>query len=145
MPLVSMLTPMEIDQILAYRSQGFGCKKIAPQIHRSLAVIRNCLTNPDAYGRKKGSGRRKRLSSREKRNILRSASNSDMSLAQIRSGYQLQVSKPTIWRVICCFTQKMKLGTYQIQCLQAETALSACIIQTQRNNVFADQRELANG
>ena len=100
MPLRTVLTPTEIGQILECRSQGFRYKRIARQIRRSPAVVWNYLKNPDSYGRKKRPGRRKKLSSREKRDILRSASSSDMSVAQIRSEYQLQVSKPKTWRMV---------------------------------------------
>ena len=52
------------------------------------------------YGSKKSGGRKEKLSSREKRRIVKVASNSMKSLNQIQSECQLNVSRSTVYWVL---------------------------------------------
>ena len=94
------LTKQEIGQIVAYTNKGLGFRTIAKRIGRSRCVVRNVLKNPDTYGTAKRSDRVKKLTASEHRNVLRTASNSDKSLAQIKAELALEISRPAIWRAI---------------------------------------------
>ena len=79
MPRGTGLNDEEIGHIKAYRSEGYGFKKIASKIGRSRNVVRNYLRNPEHYG---------------------VASNSVKSEMQIKAETQGIVSKQTVWRAI---------------------------------------------
>lgn len=92
------LTEKEIGKIEALHKRNISIKKIAEELKRSRHVILNYLKNPNTYGKKHSSGRKRKLSKQDERRIARKASNSTKSLVQIKSELQLDVHKTTIWR-----------------------------------------------
>lgn len=70
------LSDEEKGQIKAFLKSGWSLRSIARELKRSLCVIQNFTKNPSIYGTKKASGRKRKLSSRDERNISRLESNS---------------------------------------------------------------------
>uniref|UniRef100_A0A1I7WXC5 HTH_Tnp_Tc3_2 domain-containing protein n=1 Tax=Heterorhabditis bacteriophora TaxID=37862 RepID=A0A1I7WXC5_HETBA len=60
----------------------------------------NFLRHQEEYGTKKSSGRPSKLNDREKREILRTASNSTISINEIRRACGIDASKTTVWRML---------------------------------------------
>lgn len=100
MPRGLSLNDIEKGKILAFKEEGLTISEISRKINRSRRVIQNFLKNPDLYGKKKRRGRKRKLSSREERKILRSASNSDQSCSKMTALVETKVSKTTVWRTL---------------------------------------------
>jgi transposase len=94
------LNYFEKGQILALHGEGKSSRYISEIINRSPTVICRFIKNPFEYGIKKSSGRPQKLSKREKRYIVNTASNSSKSGVQIKNELDLNVSKWTIGRVL---------------------------------------------
>ena len=77
-----MLNPAEIQTILKLNKQHCSVTEIAKTVNRSRNVM-NLLKDTDNYGRKKSCGRPQCLTARDKRAIIRVASNSTLSARQI--------------------------------------------------------------
>jgi hypothetical protein len=78
------LSEYERSQIQAMCNTGDGIERIARAISQSVDVIQNFFKDPGSCGMKKDSGRPPELSVRDKREIIRKASNLINSLNQIR-------------------------------------------------------------
>lgn len=89
------LTAYEKGLIDAKKAQGFSIKRISKEIGRSRGAIANYVSNPAVYGTKKSPGRPSLLSDRDKRRIIRRASNSTATCSKIRSELSLPVSSET--------------------------------------------------
>uniref|UniRef100_A0A1I7XHG5 DDE_3 domain-containing protein n=1 Tax=Heterorhabditis bacteriophora TaxID=37862 RepID=A0A1I7XHG5_HETBA len=76
----STLSLHERGQIKVLSTAGYTVKQIADVIKRSRKAIMNFLRHQEEYGTKKSSGRPSKLNDREKREILRTASNSTISI-----------------------------------------------------------------
>ena len=100
MPRNHSLSDVEKGQILAYRRENLGLREIGRKIKRSHNVVRNFLADPSTYGTRKTGGPKKKLSRREERRIVRTASNSMKTLKQIQTDLQLNVSTSTVHRVL---------------------------------------------
>lgn len=100
MPRGCSLSDLEKGKILSFKEQGLKFREIARKLSRSVNVIRNFLGDPDNYGTKKRSGRKKILSHREIAHISRLASHSTLSLRDIKNQTAVTASKVTIWRAI---------------------------------------------
>jgi len=100
MPKGLSLSESEKGQIKAYNEQGKSSRWIARKLGRSHDVINCYLKNPETYGTRKSTGRKSKLSDREKRQILRKASNSLISCDKIKCELDLQVHRSTVWNVI---------------------------------------------
>ncbi|CAK9809406.1 Transposable element Tc3 transposase [Anthophora quadrimaculata] len=100
MPRGKSLTEEEKIEILQRRAEGENLKQISLKMKRSRCVIRNFLNNPKNYGKRKRSGRRSALTLRDKRAVLRCASNSALVPRQILAECGLGVSVKTVKRVI---------------------------------------------
>lgn len=74
--------------------------QMASQIGRSRKVVRNYLRDPVGYGTRSSGGRPRKLSSRSEREIVRRASNSMASAADIKADLDLEVLNKTILRAI---------------------------------------------
>jgi transposase len=99
MPSGPKLTDLEKGQIIAYKQQGLSYRAISRKINRSDKVVRYYLADTDNYGTKTSPGRPSKLSARDKRKIIKNASNTAKSCRKIGSDCSLEVSKWTIWRV----------------------------------------------
>ncbi|XP_065642379.1 uncharacterized protein LOC136074010 [Hydra vulgaris] len=95
-----VLTDIEKGQILAYHREKVPNREIARRLKRSDHVIRNFLKNPTDYATIKRKPKKSRVSEREKRRIVRLASNSSRSLKTIKSDLGLNVCKETIRKVL---------------------------------------------
>jgi len=95
------LSEREKGKIEALQGEGKSLKSIAKDVGRSPHVIRNFIENRDGYGTHfNRSGRKKKLSARDERQIARAASNSMKSCATIKTELKLDVERTTVWRSI---------------------------------------------
>lgn len=94
------LSEYEKGQIAAFHQQGLSCRQIQQLIGRSKTVINNFLRDPANYGTRKSTGRPSKVSDRDKRQIIRKASNSVASCSNIKKDLGLEVSSETVRRVI---------------------------------------------
>lgn len=94
------LSEYEKGQIVAYHNQGLSNRKIAGRVGRSLNVVNLFLNDPVNYGTRKSPGRPSKVSERDKRQIIRKASNSVVSCSTIKKDLELEVSAETVRRVI---------------------------------------------
>lgn len=100
MPRNKQLNDYEKGQIDALSAQNLSAGKISGIIMRSKKVVCSYLNDKENYGKSKRSGRKPSLSSRDKRMIIRTASNQNITRNQIKSKLGLEVSKWTIGRVL---------------------------------------------
>ncbi|KIH59436.1 transposase [Ancylostoma duodenale] len=100
MPRGRRLSTEEKAQISALNGAGFGFRAIGLQIGRTHCLISAYLRNPGEYNKKKDTGRRRTLTAHDERQICRRASNSCLSLNQIRADLELTVSKSTVWTAL---------------------------------------------
>uniref|UniRef100_A0A1I7WJT3 HTH_Tnp_Tc3_1 domain-containing protein n=1 Tax=Heterorhabditis bacteriophora TaxID=37862 RepID=A0A1I7WJT3_HETBA len=90
----------ERNQIKILSTVGYTVKQSADVVKRSRKVIMNFLRDQEECGIKKSSGRSGKFNDREKREILRTASNSTISINEIRSTCGIGASKTTVWRML---------------------------------------------
>lgn len=94
------LSDIEKGKILALHGEGKKNREIARKIQRSRCLVDNFLKNPNVYGTKKSTGPKEKLTARDKRQIIRKASNSEKSCNEIKREVQLNVSRWTIRRYL---------------------------------------------
>lgn len=97
MPRTQQFSSEEIHKIFLLKSQKKSVKDIAKVMNRSCAGIYKVLTRKN-HAPKPRSGRPKKTSLRDDRQIVRIASNNSISLRQIAAQSQLNVSKDIIHR-----------------------------------------------
>lgn len=100
MPRGTELSDIEKGQIRAFQEMGLSNRVIAKRLVRSSSVVDNFVKKGDDYCKKKRSGRRPKLSDRDKRSIVRIASNTTKGVRRIRDECAPNVSKNTVWRTI---------------------------------------------
>lgn len=100
MPRGKKLSDVEQGKILAFMEQGLGIRETARKIDRSHRVVQNFLNDKENYGQTKRTGRKRLLDKRTEARIVRKASNSSLSVNQIRAEVGTSVSKSTVWRTI---------------------------------------------
>ena len=89
------LNEAETKQILELKQQQLSIAKISKVTTRSRKVIHNFLRNIEDYG-KKSTGRPSSLSDRDKRAILRVASNSQLTTKQIMQKSNVSASVSSV-------------------------------------------------
>ncbi|PIC17508.1 hypothetical protein B9Z55_023726 [Caenorhabditis nigoni] len=94
------LTDFEKGQITAKNAQGLSNRQIAQDLGKSLDVVNRFVKDPSHYGTKNSPGRPSLLTIRDKRQILRKASNAVTTCTKIKSDLNLSVSNETVRRVI---------------------------------------------
>lgn len=94
------LSLTERNIIQRMKNQGFSVSDISSNTGRSRKVIRNFLNSPDNYGRKKSPGRPPALTKRQKRAILRIASNTTLTARQIAQRAGVQTNIKNVRRVL---------------------------------------------
>ncbi|EFO99641.1 hypothetical protein CRE_24833 [Caenorhabditis remanei] len=94
------LTDFEKGQIAAKNDQGLSNRQIARDLGRSLVAINRFIKDPLNHGTKKSPGRPSLLTVRDKRQILRKASNAVITCSKIKCDLNLSVSNETVRRVI---------------------------------------------
>lgn len=100
MPRGTVLSDEEKGKIGAYEDEGLNYAQISRKVGRSRCVIASFLKNRQKYGKKYKTGRKPKLSDRDKRMIINKASNSFVSCAQLAGQCSKRVSKMTVWRVL---------------------------------------------
>ena len=101
----------EIGKIKALRKEDFKVRQIAKKIGRSHQVIINFLRNKDNYGKNYKGRTKKATTEKERRLILRKASNSALTARQIKSAVGTSASLRTVQRVIknCRHLKRLKM------------------------------------
>lgn len=100
MPKGSVLSEKEKGMIEAYKQEGVSIRGIGRKLGRSDKVVRNYLKDPEKYATTKRKPKKSMLSARDKRNIVKLASNSTISLSKIKSNLKLSVCKETVRKVL---------------------------------------------
>jgi transposase len=100
MPRGSLLTDFERGQITELARAGKTSREIGRRLKRSHTVVLNFLGNQSGYGKNHVGGRPKALTEREKRQVLRLASNSTKSIKGIKTSAGVAASRWTVWRTI---------------------------------------------
>ena len=106
MPRRKALTEAEKKTIIKLRKKRLSYRKIAKKIKRSPAVVGKFCKSPSNYGLKKRTGRKKKVSPRDKRLIMRLSSNSAISGAKIASQLSNNVSK---WTIVIVFVDSASI------------------------------------
>ena len=75
---------------------NYSRSRIAKELNRSINVIYNYLNAPEDYGTKKSQGRKKKLSAKLKRLLMRRASLGKFFANQVRTELNLTASKNTV-------------------------------------------------
>jgi transposase len=100
MPKAEQLTEFERGQIAALNATGMPHRQIEASIRRSKTAVTNYLADPENHGRKKRSGRPKKVTPRDRRAILREASNNGSTSTSIKDALNLPCHSSTIKRVL---------------------------------------------
>lgn len=111
MPRRKHLNETEIAIIKKLHSEYYSKAKIAKIINRSHRVVRNYLKDPENYGKKKRTGRPRATTPRERRSILRVASNSTLTARQIAVRAGVNTNLRNVQRIIreCEHLKRKKL------------------------------------
>lgn len=120
MPKGNYLTQQEKAVILAYSKINMSISGISKEIERSRCVVRNFLKDPDNYGKKYPKTIKKKLTSRDKRRIINTASNSTKTLSQIKRELDLNVSRETIRQVLVTNSNICRSKMMRAPCLKPE-------------------------
>lgn len=100
MPRGRLLTDFERNRITELARAGVKIREIGRRLNRSHTVVMNYLADPAGYGKNHAGGKPEALTKRDKRIVLRLASNSTKSIRGIKTAAALKASRWTIWRVI---------------------------------------------
>lgn len=100
MPRGLPLNQYEKGEITVLINNGKSINYIAKHMNRSRELIQRYVKNPVEYGQTKRPGRPRKLSERDTRRIIKTASNSMNSSMQIRRQCGVNVSKSTILRTL---------------------------------------------
>lgn len=105
------LNESEIRKIIELKNQNLNVSQIAKIVNRSRKVVYNLLKDPENYGKKKSSGRPPTLSERNKRAIIRIASNSALTSREIACQAGVTANIRSVRRVLqrCKFIQRLKM------------------------------------
>jgi transposase len=82
---IKRLTAEEIGSIKCLREEGYSNREIARRIHRSVKVVNNFVQNIENYGKSYRGGIQTATPERERRTILREASNSTMTQEKLKT------------------------------------------------------------
>lgn len=94
------LTLAEMSKIDSLKDAGWSNRKIAIYLKRSHDVVNNYSKNKENYGKYENSGKKTRLTSRDKRHIFNKAVNGNLSCSQIKLELQLPVTVRRIQQVL---------------------------------------------
>lgn len=105
------LTEVEIGKILAYKQEMYSNRQIAKKIGRDPWTINSFLKDPENYGKNRRGRTARATTERDRRSILREASNSAASARKIKEKVGVSASIRTVRRVIqkCPHIQRQKL------------------------------------
>lgn len=94
------LSKIEIAKIDSLLDLKVSLRKIAKNINRSHTAVENYARNRENYGKNHGGKRRQKVTQRDRRRILKAASNSKLSASQIKSKVGASCSVRTVQRII---------------------------------------------
>ena len=100
MPSGVHLTGIQRGEISALNELGYSARQIEKKLSISKHAILNYLHDPLTGTRGHNAGRKSVTSMRDKRRILRSASNSFRSCADIKAATETKASKRSILRIL---------------------------------------------
>uniref|UniRef100_A0A1I7WZF0 HTH_Tnp_Tc3_2 domain-containing protein n=1 Tax=Heterorhabditis bacteriophora TaxID=37862 RepID=A0A1I7WZF0_HETBA len=100
MSCASTLSLHERGQIKVLSTTAYTVKRSADVVKRSRKPIMNFLCHQEKYGTKNSSGRPSKLNDLEKREILRTASSSTISINEICTTCGSDNSESTVWRML---------------------------------------------
>ena len=89
MDIGKTLSENEKGRIEAFRKANFSWSRISKKLKRSINVISNYLNAHEDYGTKKSQERKKKLSARQERLLVRRASLGKFSANQLRTELNL--------------------------------------------------------
>jgi len=81
------LTEREKRNITTYRNENKSLRWIAKKIERSYTVVRNFCLDIENYGNKFGSGRASKLTARDRRVLINTASKGKSSSKQLKKAW----------------------------------------------------------
>ena len=90
------LTDFEKGKILALKESVWRNREIESNIARSPSLIDNFIKKGENYGKKGKQGRPNSLTDRDKRQLIKFASNKKVSCAKLKSDLNFNVSIETI-------------------------------------------------
>uniref|UniRef100_A0A8R1DHH3 HTH_Tnp_Tc3_1 domain-containing protein n=1 Tax=Caenorhabditis japonica TaxID=281687 RepID=A0A8R1DHH3_CAEJA len=93
-------TVSEQAQISVMHQLGSSFHMISRYVKKSRSAIRSYLNNPLYYGKKKYTGRPRKVTSHDERNIIRVFFNSPKSLNDVRAELNPSVCKQTVHNAI---------------------------------------------
>jgi transposase len=94
------LTAEDIGSIKCLREEGYSNREIARRIHRSAKVVNNFVQDIENYGKNYRGGIQTATTARERRTILRDASNSTITPRKINEAIESAASLRTVQRLI---------------------------------------------
>lgn len=100
MPRGKTLTPVERAKIDAWKLAGWSNRQIALELQRSPGVVDNYVNLKDSYATTKRPGRPPTLTARDKRAIIKAASNKSTSGRKIKATLGLTVTPRRIQQVM---------------------------------------------
>jgi transposase len=100
MPAGAQLAEKEKLKIEVLKSNGWGIREIARKIKRSPTVVSNYIKLKSKYGLKGNRGRKKSISTLDRKKIIYLASQKKMNANQIKAELRLDQHKRTIQRVL---------------------------------------------
>lgn len=100
MPKGKVLSEYEKGQIDTMLKNGDSFRKIAQNLQRSHNAIMNYSRNSKQYGRKNPGGRPKVITNKNRRRILRAASNFKGNARELKSSLGVEASLRTVQRVL---------------------------------------------
>lgn len=105
------LTKEEIGKILAFNQQNLSNREIAKKLGRNHKTIISYLRNQENYGKNRKGRTARATTERERRSILREASNSAASARKIKDKVATSASIWTVRRIIkqCPHLRRKKL------------------------------------
>jgi IS30 family transposase len=92
------LTAEDIGSIKCLREEGYSNREIARRIHRSAKVVNNFVQDIENYGKKYRGGTA--TTARERRIILREASNSIITFRKIKEVIESAASLRTVQKLV---------------------------------------------
>ena len=106
-----LLSATEKDVALNLHKKGMKISEIAENLNRSRKVIYNLLKDPKNYGTNRNGGRPRMISERQKRIILREASNSHLTARKIAEKVGISTNVRNVQRVLkqCEHIKRKKL------------------------------------
>jgi len=100
MPRGPQLSDFEKGQIIAFDHAYFSRTAIAEQLNRSRNLFSRLLGNVNGYGKRKRTGRPKKLTEAAKRRLIRAAGEGVMGSKQLVKALQLPVKARRVRQVL---------------------------------------------